>query len=54
MRKLGIMEEDGSPTDDVLLNYFRLFRGPLSDPVIKAMTALCGLGDGAAVTCSQA
>jgi len=44
MKKLGVMEEEGDSTDDMLLNYFRLFSGPLSEPVIKAMMALCGLG----------
>ena len=43
MKKLGVMEEEGDSTDDMLLNYFRLFSGPLSEPVIKAMMALCGL-----------
>lgn len=45
MKRLGILEE-GSSTDDMLLHYFRLFSGPLSGLVIKALTALCGLDDG--------
>jgi len=53
MKKLGVMEEEGDSTDDMLLNYFRLFSGPLSEPVIKAMTALCGLDGGAVATSSQ-
>jgi hypothetical protein len=54
MKKLGVMEDEGDSTDNMLLNYFRLFSGPLSEPVIKAMMALCGLDGGAASTSSQA
>ena len=53
MKKLGIMEEQNS-MDDTLLNYFRLFSGPLSELVIKALTALCGLDGGAAASSSPA
>ena len=53
MKKLGIMKEQNS-MDDTLLNYFRLFSGPLSELVIKALTALCGLDGGAAASSSPA
>jgi hypothetical protein len=47
MKKLGITEEEGLSTDDQFLRYFGLFKGPLNDKAIKAMTALCGLDDAA-------
>jgi hypothetical protein len=48
MKRLGILEEEGLNSDDLLLRYFSLFKGPLTDAVIKALTALCGLDDAAA------
>jgi hypothetical protein len=45
MRRLGIMQDDEQPSDDLLLRYFALFRGPLTTLVVKALTALCGLED---------
>ena len=39
MKKLGVMEEEDRSTDDMLLDYFKLFGGSLSGPVIKASTA---------------
>lgn len=48
MKRLGILQDSGQPSDDMLLLYFSLFEGPLSTMVIKALTALCGLGDAAA------
>lgn len=49
MKKLGIPEEDELSPDDRFLRYFGLFRGPLTDDSVKAMTALCGLVDAPAV-----
>jgi len=48
MKHLGIVQDDGQSSDDLLLRYFSLFRGPLTAMVIKALTALCGLEDSAA------
>jgi hypothetical protein len=48
------MEEDSRSTDDMLLGYFKLFGGPLSDPIIKALTALCGLDGDTDAGSSQA
>ena len=48
MKMLGILDEEGLSHDEVLLRYFSLFKGPLTDAVVKALTALCGL-DAAAV-----
>lgn len=47
MKRLGILDKDeDSPTsDDAFLRYVELFRGPLTDPAVKALTALCGLKD---------
>jgi hypothetical protein len=53
MKKLGILEEEGLTSDDQPLRYFSLFKGPLTDIVVKALTTLCGL-DGAAASPSQA
>ena len=54
IKKLGFLEDEGCSADDALLGYFKLFGGPLSDSVIQALTALCGLGDAAGAGCSQA
>lgn len=54
MKRLGILEEEGLNNDALLLRYFSLFRGPLRDAAVKALTALCGLDTAAAVTPSQA
>ena len=43
MKRLGILNMEGLTHDDVLLRYFSLFKGPLNDDAMKAMTALCGL-----------
>lgn len=43
MKRLGILQDEGQSSDDLLLSYFALFRGPLTTMVIKALTALCGL-----------
>lgn len=45
MKKLGIPDEDELSPDDRFLHYFGFFRGPLTGDSVKAMTALCGLGD---------
>lgn len=55
MKKLGVMEEEeGRLSDDMLLDYFKLFGGPLSGPMVKALTALCGLDYDTNAGCSQA
>lgn len=54
LKKLGFMEEDSRSTDDMLLGYFKLFGGPLSDPIIKALAALCGLDGDTDAGSSQA
>ena len=43
MKRLGILDVEGLSHDDVLLHYFSLFKGPLTDDTVKALTALCGL-----------
>ena len=48
MKRLGILDEEGLSHGDMLFRYFSLFKGPLTDAVVKALTALCGL-DAAAV-----
>ena len=48
MKMLGILDEEGLSHGDMLFRYFSLFKGPLTDAVVKALTALCGL-DAAAV-----
>ncbi|KAJ1269372.1 hypothetical protein BS78_07G207000 [Paspalum vaginatum] len=51
MKRLGILPEANSDqgqnrtTDKELKRYFDLFSGPLTDLVIKALVALCGLED---------
>lgn len=53
MKRLGVLEDEGSTSDDMLLRYVGLFRGPLSDDVIKAMAALCGLDNAASTSAMQ-
>ena len=43
MKRLGILDRGGPSHDDALLRYFDLYKGPLNDDAVKAMTALCGL-----------
>ena len=43
MKRLAILDMEGLSHDDVMLRYFSLFKGPLTDDTVKAMTALCGL-----------
>ena len=43
MKKLGILDVQGLSHDEALLRYFNLFKGPLTDDAVKALTALCGL-----------
>ena len=43
MKRLGILDMGGLSHDDALLRYFSLYKGPLNDDAVKAMTALCGL-----------
>ncbi|CAD6232924.1 unnamed protein product [Miscanthus lutarioriparius] len=49
MKRLGILDVEGLSHDDVLLCYFSLFKGPLIDAAVKALTALCGLDVAAAL-----
>lgn len=49
MKRLGITQEEEQPNDDTLLRYFNLFRGPLTDLVLRALVALSGLDGSAAV-----
>ena len=53
MKRLGILDDEGLSHDDMLLCYFSLFKGPLNDAVVKALTALCGLDAVAAVSTPQ-
>ena len=48
MKRLGILDVQGLNHDEAMLRYFNLFKGPLDDDTVKALTALCGLD--AAVT----
>jgi hypothetical protein len=54
MKKLGIPEEEELSPDDRFLRYFGLFKGPLTDDAVKAMTAFCGLDAAAIATAAQA
>lgn len=47
MKKLGISQEANMSPEENLQHYLSLFKGPLSDIVIKALVALCGLTDDA-------
>lgn len=49
MKWLGILDDDNSTSDDLFLCYVGHFMGPLTDPTVRAVMALCGLDD-AAVT----
>ena len=49
MKRLGILDVEGLSHDDALLRYFCLFKGPLTDDAMKALTALCGLDTTAAL-----
>jgi hypothetical protein len=54
MNKLGILDREDVSSDDLLLRYFSLFKGPLTDAVVMALTALCGLDAAAAAPAAQA
>lgn len=43
MKKLGILDEEGLSPDDQLLHYFSLLQGPLTEDVVKALSALSGI-----------
>jgi hypothetical protein len=45
MKRLGILQDDEQPSDDHMLRYFSMFRGPLTTVVVKALAALGGLED---------
>ena len=49
MKRLGILDVEGLSHDEALLRYFSLFKGPLTDDAVKALTALCGLDVAAAL-----
>ena len=54
MKRLGILDVEGLSHDKVLLRYFNLFKGPLTDDAMKALTALCGLDTMAALPTTHA
>ena len=54
MKRLGILDVEGLSHDEVLLRYFSLFKGPLTDDAMKALTALCGLDAAAALPTTHA
>ena len=43
MKRLGITHEEGETLEMTLLLYVNLFKGPMSDLVIKVLVALSGL-----------
>ena len=43
MKRLGILDVQGLSHDEAMLRYFNLFKGPLDDDTVKALTTLCGL-----------
>lgn len=53
MKRLGNLDEEGLSHDDMLLRYFILFKGQLTDAVVKALTVLCGLDAAAALSTPQ-
>jgi hypothetical protein len=54
IKKLGILDGEDVSSDDLLLHYFSLFKGPLTDAVIRALSALCGVDAAAAAPTAQA
>jgi hypothetical protein len=54
LKKLGFKYDEARSMDKALLDYFRLFGGPLLEPAIKALTALCILDGDSSAGCSQA
>ena len=54
IKKLAILNREGISFDDLLLRYFSLFKGLLTDGVVKALMALCGLDAAAAAPTAQA
>jgi hypothetical protein len=54
IKKLGILDGEDISSDDLLLRYFSLFKGPLTDAVVRELTALCGLDATAAAPTAQA
>nr|CAB3463685.1 unnamed protein product [Digitaria exilis] len=43
MKRLGIVQEEDESREETLVRYINLFKGPLTDLVIKALAALSGL-----------
>jgi len=43
MKRLGVTQEEGQSSKEALLRYINLFKGPLSDLVMKALAELSGL-----------
>jgi len=54
MKRLGILDDEGLSPDDQLLHYFSLFQGPLTEDVVKALTALSGINMVPATAAAQA
>ena len=54
MKRLGILDVEGLSHDEALLRYFNLFKGPLTDDAVKALTTLCGLDAAAALATMHA
>ena len=43
MKRLGVTQEEGQSSKEALLRYINLFKGPLSNLVMKALAELSGL-----------
>ena len=43
MKRLGILDVQGLGHDEAMLRYCNLFKGPLDDDTVEALTALCGI-----------
>ena len=54
MKRLGILDVQGLNHDEAMLRYFNLFKGPLTDDTVKALTALCGLDAAATLPTTSA
>ena len=54
MKRLGILDVQGLNHDEAMLRYFNLFKGPLDDNTVKALTALCGLDAAATLPTTSA
>jgi len=54
MKRLGILDVQGLSHDEAMLRYFNLFKGPIADDTVKALTALCGLDAAATLPTTSA